>query len=71
MSKCPFWSNKREKVGCYNECPMNPVNNNEDTCPFTEHLSLNKAMFKDIIDDDFAYSQDNKLDYLVNSYCEY
>lgn len=22
MSRCAFWSTKREKVECYNECPM-------------------------------------------------
>ena len=27
MSKCPFWSSKKEKISCSNECPMSPAKN--------------------------------------------
>ena len=57
MSKCPFWSNKRERVSCNDECPMSPTNNNNETCPFVEHLTGERVTFKGIVDENFAYSQ--------------
>ena len=62
MSKCPFWSSKKEKVNCYNECPMYPVSTDDEICPFMEHLiTENKISYNDI-DEDFAYSQENFYD---------
>ena len=60
MSKCPFWSSKREKVNCYNECPMYPVSKDDKVCPFIEHLNPNKISINDY--DDFEYSQENFYD---------
>ena len=47
MSKCPFWSSKKEKVNCYNECPMYPVSKDDEVCPFIEHLNHNKVSIND------------------------
>ncbi|MGG7178658.1 hypothetical protein ACQPU1_13740 [Clostridium paraputrificum] len=58
MSKCPFWSTTKSKVECYSECPMNRMDLKEDNCPFKEYLSESKIKFKDIVSEDFAYSQD-------------
>lgn len=60
MSKCPFWSSKKEKVNCYNECPMYPLSKDDEVCPFMEHLNENKIAYNDI--DDFAYLQENFYD---------
>lgn len=63
MSKCPFWSTASVKVNCYLECPINPVVTLEEACPFQECDSVNKINFKDIIDDKFAYSQENIFEF--------
>lgn len=63
MSKCPFWSTANEKVHCYSECPMNPVISLEEVCPFQECATVNKINFKDIVDENFAYSQDNVFEF--------
>nr|WP_207731892.1 MULTISPECIES: hypothetical protein [unclassified Clostridium] len=60
VSKCPFWSSKKEKVNCYNECPMYPVSKDDEVCPFIEHLNHNKVSINDF--DDFEYSQNNIYD---------
>ena len=60
MSKCPLWSSKREKVNCYNECPMYPVSKDDEVCPIIEHLNPNKISINDY--DDFEYSQENFYD---------
>lgn len=66
MSKCPFWSTTRNKVECYNTCPMYEVPDEESDCAFKANLQLNKINFKDIAEDDIAYSQDKvfKLDFI-------
>lgn len=71
MSKCPFWSSKKEKVNCSNDCPMSPEKNYNEVCPFVEHLVGEKIIFKEIINDDFMYSQDTNLDYIIPSYVGY
>ena len=71
MSKCPFWSSKKERVSCSNECPMSPGKNNDEICPFVEHLVGEMVIFKEIIDDDFMYSQDSNLEYIIPSYVGY
>ena len=63
MSKCPFWSTTSERVSCYNDCPMNPIVSEEEACPFKECASMGKINFKDIIDDNFAYSQDKIFEF--------
>lgn len=63
MSKCPFWSTKKDKVSCYKGCPMQPAESIEDLCLFKEHLASNKIAFKEIIEDDFAYNNKDKFDY--------
>ena len=69
MSKCPFWSSKKEKISCSNECPMSPAKNHNEICPFVEHLD--KVIFKEFIDDYFMYSQDTSLEYIIPSYVGY
>ena len=71
MSKCPFWSSRKENISCNKECPMNPIKNNNETCPFIEHLLTEKIVFKDVIDEEFAYSKDENLDYMISSYGKY
>ncbi|GAA0084327.1 MULTISPECIES: hypothetical protein [Clostridium] len=67
MSKCPFWSTNKEKVGCYNACPMHSVSNESEPCPFKEFLSSNnKVTFVDNMDEDLFYSQDRYLNYDMN-----
>lgn len=63
MSKCPFWSTASEKISCYSECPMSPSITLEEVCPFKEYASVNKINFKDIVDDNFAYSQENVFEF--------
>lgn len=64
MRKCPFWSTNNEKVNCYKECPMNPISNENEVCPFREVISLNKGVnFVDNMDEDLFYSQDRYLNY--------
>lgn len=71
MSKCPFWSSKKEKISCSNECPMSPTKNQNEICPFVEHLVEDKVVFKGVIDDDFIYSQDTNLEYIIPTYAAY
>ncbi|NLK94991.1 MAG: hypothetical protein GX275_07350 [Clostridiales bacterium] len=69
MSKCPFWSTSSKKIVCNNECPMHNSIMEETDCIFKEFLSLESITFKDIIDEDFTYSQDKLLnfDYIKDS----
>lgn len=64
MSKCPFWSTNKERVNCYNECPMHTVNNENDICPFKElSTSGAKFSFAENLNDDLFYSQDRYSSY--------
>lgn len=64
MRKCPFWSTNNEKVNCYKECPMNPISNENEGCPFNEVSSLNREVkFVDSINEDLFYTQDRYLNY--------
>lgn len=65
MSKCPFWSTGKEKIECYDECPMNTIVLEEESCPFREYLSDAKMKFKDIVGDDFAYSSEDYEDSII------
>ncbi|MGL5151498.1 MAG: hypothetical protein ACRC7N_13105 [Clostridium sp.] len=60
MSKCPFWSTKKEKVSCNDVCPMNGIGTKKDSCVFRECESDNKVVFKDIVEYDYAY-EDTKI----------
>lgn len=68
MSKCPFWSTKKEKVNCDNECPMSPSNNNDEVCPFTEHLVSDKISYKELVQDDYDYTEKDNFDLIISSY---
>lgn len=63
MSKCPFWSTANQKISCYSECPMNPLVTLEEVCPFKECESAGKINYKDIIDEDYVYSQENMYEF--------
>lgn len=69
MSKCPFWSNKRESVSCYKECPMYPKTNKYEECPFNEYLST-AINIKEEVKEDYEYSENNLYD-LVGSFGKY
>ena len=71
MSKCPFWSSKKEKISCSNECPMSPAKNHNEICPYVEHLVGEIVVFKEIIYDHIMYSQDTNLDYIITAYVGY
>ncbi len=71
MSKCPFWSNKRSKVSCDSDCPMYPQNKNEEECLFMEHLSEDTVLYKDIVEEDYSYSKNDKIDFKIGSYDDY
>lgn len=59
MSKCPFWSTKKENVDCYKECPMimseDDGINEEEQCIFHECSSSTDMNFKDIINEDYSF----------------
>lgn len=64
MSKCPFWSTGKEKIECYESCPMNTFFAIEDNCPFKEYLSNSKIAFKDIEDYDYSLDDEMKIDFI-------
>ncbi|SHJ85629.1 hypothetical protein SAMN05444401_4071 [Clostridium amylolyticum] len=49
MSQCPFWSNKKEKVNCFEDCVFYSREDG-DSCPFKIYLESSKMNIKDIID---------------------
>lgn len=58
--RCPFWSNKCEKVECYKECPMHMNEKKEyqsgEHCIFNECSSSDSEFnIKDIIKHDYSY----------------
>ena len=59
MSKCPFWSSKRQKIDCYKECPMllneNGQHEDEDQCIFKGCSFSSDLSFKDIIKEDYNF----------------
>lgn len=71
MSKCPFWSTTKEKVECYNECPILISElyggQNGDKCIFHECTESNNMDFKEIIREDYSfldlsiYDEDKRL----------
>ncbi|MBB6622781.1 hypothetical protein [Clostridium gasigenes] len=63
MSKCPFWSTKKERVNCYDECPMNGMVSQKEACPFKKVLDETKIAYKDIENENFAYSQEKHGEY--------
>lgn len=62
MSKCPFWSTKKEKVNCYSGCPIN-TSGSEYDCPFKEVLDEPKIDYKGLSNENFAYSQQKYGEY--------
>lgn len=64
MSKCPFWSTNKERVNCYNECPIHTIISEDEICPFKEFLaSGNKFPLADNLNEDLFYSQDTYSKY--------
>ena len=59
MSKCPFWSTKKQNVDCYEECPMIMTEDGEinggEQCIFHECSSSTDMNFKDIIKEDYSF----------------
>ena len=59
MSRCPFWSTKREKVECYRECPIligeSSEGENGELCIFNECTESGGLNFRDIIKDDYSF----------------
>lgn len=65
MSKCPFWSNAKENISCYNTCPMYSEEREGEICPFKEFTGSNlKNTFVDSINNQgIYYSQHRYLNY--------
>lgn len=58
MSKCPFWSTAREKVECYDECPILSSELGErsgEKCIFHECTESSNVNFRDIIKEDYDF----------------
>jgi hypothetical protein len=59
MSRCPFWSTAREKVECYNECPMlkSELSKGQDDkqCIFHECSESSSIDFREIIKEDYSF----------------
>lgn len=59
MSKCPFWSTKRERVECYRECPILTLDSSEgqdgEHCIFNECEESSSINFRDIIREDYSF----------------
>lgn len=63
MSKCPFWSIKKESVSCYSECPMKPTYSDGESCIFKEVLDEPKVVYKEIMNENFEYSEEKRGEY--------
>ena len=64
MSKCPFWSTNKDRVNCYNDCPMHTVGDENDLCPFKEFLTSSaKISLAENLNDDLFYSQERYSNY--------
>ena len=50
MSLCPFWSNEKEKVNCFDDCVFSAT---EESCPFKLYLENNETVIKDVYDYSF------------------
>lgn len=59
MSKCPFWSTKKEKVECYRGCPILIWDSSEGQdgvqCIFNECAESGNINFRDIINEDYSF----------------
>lgn len=49
MSQCPFWSTRKEKVNCFEDCVFYSREDG-DSCPFKIYLENSKINLKDIMD---------------------
>jgi len=70
LSICPFWSTKKEKVSCYNTCPLYSEEVGHEICPFREFLSngndwKNNDSLLFQLESDY-YSPDEYLDFTNN-----
>lgn len=56
MSRCPFWSTARERVECYNECPI-LTNEGQDgeQCIFHGCSEPSNINLKDIVKEDYNF----------------
>lgn len=63
MSKCPFWSIKKESVSCYDECPMKSMISEDGICIFSEVSDEPKVAYKEVINEDFGYSEEKRGEY--------
>lgn len=63
MSKCPFWSMKKESVHCYDECPMKSEASDGESCLFKEVSDEPKVVYKEIISENFEYAEEKNGEY--------
>lgn len=63
MSKCPFWSMKKETVSCYNDCPMKSITSEGEECLFKEVLDEPKIAYKEIVNEKFEYDEEKTGEY--------
>lgn len=62
MSGCPFWSTRKEKFECYDECPMVTKEllkgqDSSEQCIFNVCMETINIKFKDIINEDYIFSK--------------
>ena len=50
MNICPFWSNKKEQVSCFDDCAF--ATQNTENCPFKLYLNDNSALISKAIKSD-------------------
>ena len=59
MSRCPFWSTKREKIECYNECPILETESfqgeDNEKCIFCECGEESHISFRDNMKDEYSF----------------
>ena len=59
MSRCPFWSTTREKVECYEECPMLieqlSEGQQDEQCIFHECTESGSLNYRNITKEDYSF----------------
>ncbi|WP_459480848.1 hypothetical protein [Clostridium saccharoperbutylacetonicum] len=59
MSKCPFWSNSREKIECYSECPIfgSELTQGEgsEKCIFHDCSDVSDISFKESMKEEYNF----------------
>ena len=74
MGMCPFWSTVKEKVDCYEECPIiekSISGQEEELCVFKECSLSSRINFRDIIKNEYNFLNISIYDDEKNSNANY